>query len=389
MADTFLHGVETIQVASSTGTVSTIKTAVIGLIGTSPTGTLNSLKLCLSSTDDDQFGTEVGVTGTIRQALFDIRKQLPGAVVFVVNVKATDTVTAAEIIGTNTDGVRTGALLFETCKSLYGFNPKIFICPKHTETTGVVAAIRALALKYRGVAYIDADSDVTYATALTSRGESGDWNFSDYRAKLLFPHITGVDAVSRGYSAMAAGLRAYIDINSGFWFSSSNNNIEGIQELTIPVSWELNDPDCEANELNAIGITTLINVYGSGFREWGNRTSSYPVNEDTRTFESMQRLDDITSESIEIACLPYIDRPMTKAQIDLVTDTVNTYFNTLIGRGALIQGSKCTFDSTRNSTTEMAKGHYVWTKTFMGAVPGERFTFYSVIDTSLLTNLIS
>lgn len=388
MAENFLHGVETIQVQSTTGTVSTVKTAVIGLIGTSPVGDINALKLCLSSTDDNHFGTEVGVTGTIRQALFDIRKQLPGAVVFVVNVKATDTVTEAEIIGTNTDGVKTGGLLFEQCKSLYGFNPKIFICPKHTETTGVTAAIRALALKYRGFAYIDADSDMTYATALTSRGEGGDWNFSDYRAKLLFPHIVDEYSNARGYSAMAAGLRAYMDINFGFWFSSSNNNVQGVSKLDIPLSWELNDPDCEANELNAIGITTLINVYGSGFREWGNRSSAYPTNEDTRTFEAMQRLDDITSESIELACLPYLDRPMTKAQIDLVTDTVNSYFNTLIGRGALIQGSKCTFDPTRNSTTEMAKGHYVWTKTFMGSIPGERFTFYSVIDTNLLSNLL-
>ncbi len=389
MPDTFLHGVETIQVASSIGTVSTVKTAVIGLLGTSPTGDVNKLKLCLSESDDNQFGVAVQETGTIRQALFDIRKQYPSAIVFVVNVKTTDSPTAEDIEGTNVDGVRTGSKLFETCRSQYGFIPKIFICPKHTNTEGVTDVIRALAEKYRGMAYIDAAYDKTYDDMLTSRGEDGDWNFSDYRTKLLFPSIVDSSNKVRGYSAMAAGLRASIDIDEGFWYSSSNHDVKGISKLNIPLSWELNDPACEVNQLNAIGITTLVNVYGSGFREWGNRVSSFPVSSDTRTFESMQRLDDITSESIEIACLPYIDRPMTKAQIDMITEMVNGYFNTLIGRGALIQGSKCMFEADKNSVEEMSKGHYVWTKTFMGAVPGERFTFYSIIDTSLLSNLIS
>ena len=387
MANSFLHGIETIQVASSSGTVETVRTSVIGLVGTSPTGDVNKIKLCLSQTDDDQFGTTVGSTGTIRQALFDIRKQQPSAVIFVINIKATDTIVTADFNGTNTAGVRTGILLFEECKSTWGFNPKVFIAPKLTDTTGIVTSLKGLALKYRGFTYLDAPSTMTYQTALTSRA-SGDWKDSDYRAKLLFPQIVGEDNIQRGYSAMAAGLRARIDRDFGFWFSSSNNQVDGISKVSIPLSWGLNDPDCEVNQLNALGIATLVNVFGGGIREWGNRSSAYPTNQDERTFESMQRIDDITSESIEQACLPFLDKPMNKAQIDMVTETVNGYFNTLIARGALLQGSRCSFDKDKNSSIEMAKGHYVWTKNFMGSLPGERLTFYSVIDKSLLTNLI-
>lgn len=384
--ENFLHGVETIQVASSTGTVSTVKSAVIGLVGTSPEGDVNSLKLCLSETDDDQFGDATNLTGSIRQALYDIRKQLPSAVVFVINIKATDTIVESDFVGADTDGVKTGVKLFETCKGTYGFNPKIFIAPVLTDTEAILADLIDLADKYRGCAYVDC-ADMTYASALTSRGVGGEWNFSEYRAKLLFPKIKSGGA-ARGYSAMAAGLRAWVDLNEGFWFSSSNHKVEGISELEFPLSWELNNPACEVNQVNALGITTLINVYGQGFKEWGNRNSAFPTNEDTRTFESMQRLDDITAESIEIACLPYIDKPMNKAQIDMVTEMVNGYFNSLISRGALIQGSKCFFDKTKNTSVEMAKGHYVWTREFMGAVPGERFTFYSEINTNLLNNLL-
>ena len=45
MADTFLHGVETVETVTDNGTVSTVKTAVIALFGTSPTGDVLSLKL--------------------------------------------------------------------------------------------------------------------------------------------------------------------------------------------------------------------------------------------------------------------------------------------------------------------------------------------------------
>ena len=107
------------------------------------------------------------------------------------------------------------------------------------------------------------------------------------------------------------------------------------------------------------------------------------------TFESQQRLNDITSESIELAVMKYLDRPMTKAAIDLVTRTVNDYFNSLISRGALQPGSKCTFEASKNSVAEMAKGHYIWTKTFMGTVPAERITLDNVIDTTLLSNLLT
>lgn len=387
MADTFLHGVETIEVASSTGSVSTVKTGVIGLIGTLGTGATNvanTLYLCLSEADDAKFGTD----GTVFKSLKAIRKQLPSAVVFVV-ATGTTTPVVADIEGTDTGGVKTGLKLFDTCRAIYGFNPKIFICPEFSATATIATVLIACADKFRGVAYIDSSESMTYANALTSRGVSGAFNFSKNRAKIFYPGLKDSQNVVVRPSAYCAGLRAKIDLNEGFWFSSSNHEIEGVSGIEIPLSWELNDPDCEVNQLNAIGLVTFINVYGSGIKEWGNRNSAYPTTQDSRTFEAIQRLDDITSEAIEIASLPYIDKPMTKAQIDLVSDMVNTYFNTLISRGALIQGSKCTFDPMKNSTTEMAKGHYVWTKTFMGAVPGERFTFYSTIDTSLLSNLIT
>ena len=381
MADTFLHGVETVETVTDNGTVSTVKTAVIALFGTSPTGDVLSLNLCLSETDDDQFGSSANASGTIRQALYEIRKQYKGAIVFVVNLAATDVVT--------TEVLTSGIALLTACRHNWGFVPKIFIAPGYSDVVANADLLRAAAATYRGVDYLDCSSAMTYATALTSRGTGNQWNASSNREKLLFPRIYDSANVARPYSAIAAGLRAKIDNAFGFWYSCSNHTVEGVSAPVIPLGWELNDPDCQVNQLNALGITTIVNVYGEGYKEWGNRNAAYPAANGVLTFESQQRLDDITSESIELAVMKYLDRPMTKAAIDLVTRTVNDYFNSLISRGALQPGSKCTFEASKNSVAEMANGHYVWTKTFMGTVPAERITLDSVIDTTLLSNLLT
>lgn len=389
--DDFLHGVETIKAASDIGDISTVKTSVIGLVGTSATGDINKLKLCMSSTDDAQFGS-VASTGTIAPSLRDIRKQHPTAWVFVINLSATDTVVQSDFDGkVNVDGTKTGIKLFEDCKMLYGFDPKIFISPKYCETATISKSLRDLATKYGGITYLDCDDPMTYSTALTSRGGSGFFNFSDDGTKIFFPKVYDMEGVKRGYSAFGAGLRSKIDNDpqKGFWWSSSNNNVEGISKLAVSISWDLSQKDCEANKLNENGITTIVNVYGSGFREWGNRSSAFPTDKTASSFLCVKRVEDITSESIEKASLQFIDRPMTQAQIDLVTNTVCGYFNSLIARGALLTGSTCVFEKSRNTVAEMKKGHYVWTKVFMPPVPGERITYLSKLDTNLLQTLIA
>lgn len=387
MAADFLHGVETIQVQASGGVLSTVKTSVIGLIGTSASGTAETLALCTSAADDAAYGA----AGTIPAALKVIRQQYKNALVFVVTLgTGTPAPVAADFVGEidAVTGAKSGLFLFDDCYSLYGFLPKIFIAPTFSATAAIATALRAKALEFRAAAYIDSPAAATLATMLLSRGVSGLFNFSDYRAKLLYPQIIDQDGDTQPYSPYAAGLRALVDNTEGFWFSSSNHVLNGVQALETLLTAGINNPDADTNKLNEIGITTVFNTYGSGFREWGNRNAAFPTATDPRTFEAIQRLDDITSESIELAMLPFLDKPMNQAQIDLVSQTVQNYFNSLIAKGALLPGSRCYFDKTRNTVEGMAAGHFIWTKEFMGAVPGERLTFYSVIDTSLLLKLI-
>ena len=72
--------------------------------------------------------------------------------------------------------------------------------------------------------------------------------------------------------------------------------------------------------------------------------------------------------------------------IESITETVNSFIRTLIGRGALIDG-KCTYNADKNPVTEIANGYILFDVEFMLPVPAERITFESFIDIELLKSL--
>lgn len=392
MSDTFLHGVETIT-SPQIALVNTVKTAVIGLIGVATDGIAepNTLILCATEKDDALY---FGAGGTIPDALKIIRSvtKKTGATVLVVSVGSGETTPdAAAFAGTLTAGVRTGLKCFDTAYSTFGFKPKTFIAPGFSSVTGIATALIAAAESFRGIAYLDAPLATTASAAVLLRATGALWETTSTRAKLLYPAIK-VGSTVHHFSTYAAALRAKVDATDettggGFWVSSSNNALDEITGLETEITASINDATAETNLLNAAGITTVFNSYGTGFREWGNRNASYPTKTDAMTFECVQRTKDIIDESIELAMLPYIDKPITQAYVDLVRQTVNNYFNGLIARGALLEGSKCIYEPSKNSSVELAKGHIVFTTIYMSPTPAERITFDTTIDVTLLSNL--
>jgi uncharacterized protein len=59
MPANYLHGVETIELERGPRPVSTVKSAVIGLIGTAPIGPVNITTLSLSETAGAAFGPQL------------------------------------------------------------------------------------------------------------------------------------------------------------------------------------------------------------------------------------------------------------------------------------------------------------------------------------------
>ena len=407
MPASFLHGVETIEITKGARTIQTVKTAVIGIIGTAPIDeveeqyrTVNEPTLILNETEALRYFGKSKAGFTIPDALDAMFDQGAG-IAIVINVfnpakhETVADVKMSDIIGgvDAVTGKRTGLKAFEDCYSLFGYYPKTLIAPVYCENTAIVSEMNVICNKIRAMGIVDAPVGASVQDVITGRGSQGTINFntSSERIILCYPHLkvydTETDTIKlQPYSQRLAGVIAAKDIEKGYHWSPSNTEIQGIVGVEKQLTSMINDPTSEVNTLNEAGIVTVFNSFGTGFRTWGNRSAAFPSSTLPTNFINVRRTADILHESVEYSMLQFIDYPIDNGLIDSICETVNQFIRTLIGRGALIDG-KCTFNQDKNPTTELANGHLLFDIEFMPPTPAERITFESFIDIELLKSL--
>lgn len=302
-------------------------------------------------------------------------------------------VTSDEIIGEldALTGARSGMQLFDLAYTLFGFKPKLLIAPGYSTVDAIATEMIVKSNKYRAFSLIDAPEAAIVSDVITARAPGGDWagfNGYDKRVIPLYPMIKAYDADSDAniltpYSQWLAGVIAATDLNFGYWYSPSNKPILGIIDTEVPIQFDITDSTSEANRLNEVGVVTVR----SGLKTWGNRSAGFPNSSEPLTFIAVQRTADIVDESIEFFTDPYLDEPGTPAFVDFIRESVNGFIRTLIGRGALLDGSKCIFDPAKNPAAEIALGHYTFTNKYAVPTPAGRITFEREIDINLYANV--
>jgi phage tail sheath protein FI len=90
--------------------------------------------------------------------------------------------------------------------------------------------------------------------------------------------------------------------------------------------------------------------------------------------------------AIQQACIPFIDRPFIKANVDAIRNTVNQYLNGLVSQGKIVYG-QCFYRPESNPLNELAQGHLTFDIDFTPALPMQRLTFTYKIDLSQLSNI--
>lgn len=467
----FLHGVETVVLTDGVRPVTINRSAVIGLIGVSPVGPVETPTLITSESDAAQFGALVP-SFTIPQALDAIFQQGAGTII-AVNVfnPATMTTPVVDEAATTANGktqtdfppigatiivtddpetetfvdgvdytfdefgeitildfvkipngtdllisynkfdetaitpaviagavsvanVRTGLKAFDDSYQQFGFDPTIFIAPEYVETEANALELTSTAESFRGFALIDAPVGTTKAEALAGRGPAGTINFNtaSSSAVLLFPHLQAINGKtsvveSVPFSSYFAGLWVNSISTNGIEFSPSNKTISGIVGIEQPISFRPTQAaGTDANELNAAGIITVGNSFGTGFVTWGNRSALYPSQTIPENFLPVQLVAYVVDKSIEAASVQFLDLPALPALIDAIKETVNGFLRTLIARGALVDG-ECTFLASDNPVEQTGAGQLVFNVVIMPPTPAERITIKRFVDINLLTAL--
>ncbi len=337
----FLHGIETVEIEDGIRSIQTVKSSVIGFVGSAPdadaaTFPLNTPVLVTGP----RMAATLGADGTLMDAYNAAYAQGVNAVIVVrVEVGQTTAATLSAVAGIA--GNSTGVWALLNAANTLGLTPRILAAPGFTSAAAadpaspVTQALISVANRLRAVAIADGPN-TNEADAKTDRAKYG-----SNRLYIVDPAVRVWDATTTGYvtrpaSAFVAGALSAADAAKGFWWSPSNQVLQGVAATARPISWAISDPDTEANRLNEGQIATIIRK--DGFRLWGNRSAGEAT--DTQwAFLPVRRTADMIYESIEGALLWAMDRPFSAQLLLDIKDSVQSYLDELTNRRAILGGA--------------------------------------------------
>ena len=397
MSETYLHGVEVLEIDTGPRPISTVRSSVIGIVGTAPladdaafplnvpvliAGSLREAAKLVAKTDTDNQGE-----GTLPAALDSIFDQA-GAVVVVVRVAKgdSDAATIANVVG----GVNAQTGKYEGLKALLGAEsalgvaPRILIAPGFTHqrdgsANAVVSELVGVAERLRAVVIADGPNTTDEAAKTYAQ------DFGSPRVYVIDPWVLKLGKSGKPEAHPArpcvAGLIAKSDSERGFWWSPSNLPINGIVGTARPVDFALGDANARANLLNEAKVATIIRQ--DGYRLWGNRSLS---SDQKWMFLSVRRTADMINDSLLRAHLWAVDRNITKTYLADVTEGVNAYLRHLTNIGAII-GGRCWSDPDLNSPSQIQQGKVFFDFDFTPPYPAEHITFRSQMVNDYLKEL--
>ncbi|HFK7187632.1 phage tail sheath C-terminal domain-containing protein [Serratia odorifera] len=352
--------------------VKAVATSAVLVDDTAGLGIVSPFSVKLSGGEDEPFplnvpvavvGTtqvnKLGAKGTLKQAMADINDQTTGLVIVVrVAEETEETKQRAAVLA--------GIAAWSNSESVTGYKPRILIATGFSEDDAIGKAMEAAANKLRAVSYVDCVSMATAQDVVQRRQMYG------ARTELLRPRVSVANAAGEisflPYSGRAAGLRARIDVEKGWWWSKSNQDIANILGVEQVDEFILGEANCQANLLNMENVSTIIRR--DGFKHWGNRLCT---SDPQWRFESVRRSADVIEDSIQEAMLPYVDRPLDKDNADDIIGTINAYMRQLVGLGAIF-GGRAWLDEELNTAESLASGVIYINYDFGPKSPTERIS---------------
>ena len=350
----FLHGINVTEVKTSTRGIATVATAIIGLVATAPDAVAGAFPLdtAVKVTNLDDAIEKAGAGGTLRAALIAIAGQVTAPVVVVrVAPGATPADTATAVIGADVAGVKTGMQAMLTAPAQLNLHPRIIGAPG-LEGELVTQAMVTVAKRLRARVYAAA---IGY-----DRGEAIAHRslFPDARElTLLWPSVTapyGAGGASIGVpvAAVAMGARAAIDQTQGWHKTLSNVPLPEIDGLAADVTFDIQDPECDANVLNASQLVTVVRIAGE-LRFWGNRTCAAPDSD--FVFESACRTAQILADTVALGLVWAMDKPLLPSLAKDIVEQINEKFRTETRAGRIL-GAVAVFDGARNPVDQLKAG---------------------------------
>ncbi|MBL5859748.1 phage tail sheath protein [Serratia fonticola] len=378
------HGVRVIEVNDGTRVISTVSTAIVGMVCTASDAdaAMFPLNVPVLITDVQAAVGKAGKKGTLAAALQAIADQCKPVTVVVRVAEGKDVAeTTSNIIGgANATGQYTGIKALLTAQAVTGVKPRILGVPG-LDTKEVAAALASVCQSLRAFGYISAWGCKTLSDALKYRD-----NFGQRELMVIWPDFlawdTTTNASNTAYAtARALGLRAKIDQEQGWHKTLSNVGVNGVTGISASVFWDLQAPGTDADLLNQAGVTTLIRK--DGFRFWGNRTCS---DDPLFLFENYTRTAQVLADTMAEAHMWAVDKPVTATLIRDIIDGIKAKFRELKSNGYVIDAD-CWYDESANDKESLKGGKLFIDYDYTPVPPLEDLTLRQRITDKYLANL--
>ncbi|WP_326900139.1 phage tail sheath protein [Kosakonia cowanii] len=383
------HGVQVVEINDGTRVISTVSTAIVGMVCTASDADAGMFPLNepVLITNVQSAIAKAGKQGTLAASLQAIADQAKPVIVVVRVAEGSgedaQAQTLSNIIGTTDEnGKYTGLKALLTAEAVTGVKPRILGVPG-LDSLEVATALAPICQKLRAFGYVSAWGCKTISEAIKYRE-----NFSQRELMVIWPDFLAWDTASNSSSvaystARALGLRAAIDQSAGWHKTLSNVGVNGVTGISTPVFWDLQESGTDADLLNEAGVTTLIRK--DGFRFWGNRTCS---DDPLFLFENYTRTAQVIADTMADAHMWAVDKPITASLIRDIIDGINAKFRELKSNGYIIDAT-CWFDEEANDAASLKAGKLYIDYDYTPVPPLENLTLRQRITDKYLANLVS
>ena len=378
------HGVRVVEINDGTRVISTVSTAIVGMVCTAEDADASVFPLDtpVLITDVLAASGKAGKKGTLAASLRAIAEQAKPVTVVVRVATGKDAAeTTSNIIGgANAEGRYTGMKALLSAQAELGVKPRILGVPG-LDNQEVATALAGICQQLRAFGYISAHGCKTVQEAIKYRD-----NFSQRELMLIWPDFVSWNTTANqsdiAYAtARALGLRAKIDTETGWHKTLSNVGVNGVTGITASVFWDLQTPGTDADLLNEACVTTLIRK--DGFKFWGSRTCS---DDPLFMFENYTRTAQVLADTMAEAHLWAVDRPVTPTLVRDMIDGINAKFRELKSAGLIIDGN-CWYDESANTKETLKAGKLFIDYDYTPVPPLEDLTLRQRITDRYLANL--
>ncbi|HHL2728849.1 TPA: phage tail sheath protein [Yersinia enterocolitica] len=377
------HGVRVLEINEGTRVISTISTAIVGMVCTAEDADAATFPLDtpVLITDVLAAAGKAGKKGTLAASLLAIAEQSrPVTIVVRVTTGKDEAETTSNIIGgADENGRYTGMKALLDAQSVTGVRPRILGVPG-LDNQQVSTALASICQQLRAFGYISAYGCKTISEAMLYRE-----NFSQRELMLIWPDFLSWNTTANSTdiacaTARALGLRAKIDTDTGWHKTLSNVGVNGVTGISASVYWDLQTVGTDADLLNKACVTTLIRK--DGFKFWGSRTCS---DDPLFAFENYTRTAQILADTMAEAQLWAIDRPMHPTLVKDMIGSINAKFREMKSAGLIIDGT-CWYDDSANDKDTLKAGKLFIDYDYTPVPPLEDLTLRQRITDKYLVN---